>query len=88
MTIKNARYVDDKRPVDDQCDCYACTHFSRAYLRHLFMARELLAYRLNTIHNLRYYMCLMEGMRKAIEAENMDAFRKMFYETQTGHMVD
>jgi queuine tRNA-ribosyltransferase len=88
MTIKNARYVDDRRPVDGQCDCYACTHFSRAYLRHLFMARELLAYRLNTIHNLRYYMCLMEGIRKAIETENMGAFREMFYETQTGSLVD
>ncbi len=88
MVIKNARYADDQRPVDDQCDCYACTHFSRAYLRHLFMARELLAYRLNTIHNLRYYLWLMEGMRKAIETENMDAFRKMFYETQTGNLVE
>ena len=49
VTIKNARYTDDERPVDEKCRCYTCTHFSRAYLRHLFMAKELLAYRLNTI---------------------------------------
>jgi len=86
MTIKNAQYIDDKRPVDDQCDCYTCTHFSRAYLRHLFMARELLAYRLNTIHNLRYYTRLISGLREAIENECVEAFKMGFYETQAGNL--
>ena len=83
MTIKNARYTDDERPVDEGCDCYTCTHFSRAYLRHLFLARELLAYRLNTIHNLRYYTRLILDLRDAIEDESLDAFKKTFYEMQT-----
>jgi queuine tRNA-ribosyltransferase len=82
MTIKNTQYRDDGRPVDDQCDCYTCTHFSRAYLRHLFLARELLAHRLNTIHNLRYYARLMAGLRDAIKGARMEEFRKAFYEAQ------
>lgn len=85
MTIKNAQYADDVRPVDDQCDCYTCTHFSRAYLRHLFLARELLAYRLNTIHNLRYYACLMTGLRDAVQHACVNDFRKAFYESREGN---
>ncbi len=88
MTIKNARYSDDERPVDEQCDCYTCTHFSRAYLRHLFLARELLAYRLNTIHNLRYYARLMTGLRDAIKHARLDAFKKAFYEMQAEGMKE
>jgi queuine tRNA-ribosyltransferase len=88
ITIKNARYVDDERPVDGQCDCYTCTHFSRAYLRHLFLARELLAYRLNTIHNLRYYMRLILGLRNAIEDGGLDAFKKTFYEMRAENELE
>jgi len=66
LAIKNACYAEDDRPLDEQCGCYTCSRFSRAYLRHLFMARELLAYRLNTIHNLSYYMRFMEEIREAI----------------------
>ncbi|MBW1852872.1 MAG: tRNA guanosine(34) transglycosylase Tgt [Deltaproteobacteria bacterium] len=80
LNIKNARFADDKRPIDEGCRCYTCCNYSRAYLRHLFMARELLAYRLNTIHNLFYYSDLMEGIRKAIAEDRMDAFRQAFYE--------
>jgi queuine tRNA-ribosyltransferase len=76
MSIKNARYSDDQRPIDSECDCYTCSHFSRAYLRHLYLARELLAYRLNTIHNLRYYARLISGLRDAIEHARMDAFKR------------
>ncbi len=67
LAIKNACYADDERPVDEECLCYTCSHFSRAYLRHLFMARELLGYRLNTIHNIHYYMTFMNEIREAIE---------------------
>ncbi len=74
LTIKNARYVDDERPVDENCRCYTCSSFSRAYLRHLFMAREILAYRLNTIHNLYYYTHLMAEMRQAIKEERIGEF--------------
>ncbi|MGE5842978.1 MAG: tRNA guanosine(34) transglycosylase Tgt [Deltaproteobacteria bacterium] len=74
LAIKNARYADDDRPVDEQCSCYTCTHFSRAYLRHLFMARELLSYRLNTIHNLHYYMGFMSDIREAIKKARFSDF--------------
>jgi queuine tRNA-ribosyltransferase len=66
LVIKNACHADDDRPIDKDCKCYTCTCFSRAYLRHLFMAGELLAYRLNTIHNVHYYMRFMEEIRGAI----------------------
>ncbi len=69
LTIKNARYIDDERPLDPECGCYTCRNYSRAYLRHLFMARELLAYRLNTIHNLHFYARYMEQIREQIKAE-------------------
>jgi len=85
ITIKNAQYADDGRPIDDQCDCYTCTHFSRAYLRHLFLARELLAYRLNTIHNLRYYARLMTGLRDAVKHARVEDFKKAFYESREGN---
>ena len=79
VVIKNARYRDDKEPLDPNCDCYTCRHYSRAYLRHLFQSREILSYHLNTIHNLHYYLHLMDGMRKAIENDNFTAFRNDFY---------
>jgi len=78
LTIKNACYAEDDRPVDERCSCYTCTHFSRAYLRHLFMAKELLAYRLNTIHNLHYFMGFMAGIRKAIQEGRFGEFCKGF----------
>ncbi|MBW1721816.1 MAG: tRNA guanosine(34) transglycosylase Tgt [Deltaproteobacteria bacterium] len=79
MVIKNARYREDPRPVEESCRCYTCTHFSRAYLRHLFLAREILAYRLNTIHNLSYYARLMEEIRAAIREDRLEAYRETFY---------
>jgi queuine tRNA-ribosyltransferase len=68
LIIKNARYARDARPLDPDCRCYTCQHYSRAYLRHLFVADELLALRLNTIHNLHYYMDVIEMIRGAIIA--------------------
>jgi queuine tRNA-ribosyltransferase len=77
--IKNARYRDDDRPLDETCDCYGCRHFSRAYLHHLFRAGEILGARLNTIHNLHYYQWLMAQMRTAIEAGEFAAFVSRFH---------
>lgn len=81
LNIKNARCLEDKRPIDENCECYTCANYSRAYLRHLYMARELLSYRLNTIHNIFYYTQLMEGIREAIKEDRMDSFRDKFYAT-------
>ncbi len=79
ITIKNARYREDKEPLDERCNCYTCRHYSRAYLRHLFQSREILSYHLNTIHNLHYYLNLMAEIRDAIEKDSFGAFRKDFY---------
>lgn len=79
LVIKNARHQDDQRPVDEECDCYTCRNYSRAYLRHLFMAREILSSHLNTIHNLHYYVGLMARIRKAIEEDRFSQFRRDFY---------
>ena len=67
LVVKNARFRDDERPVDEECGCYTCRTFSRAYLRHLYVSGELLAYRLNSIHNLHYYLSLTAGARAAAE---------------------
>lgn len=76
LAIKNACHADDERPVDEECLCYTCRRFSRAYLRHLFLSRELLVYRLNTIHNLHYYARFMEGIRDAIREERLQELRR------------
>lgn len=73
LIIKNARYARDTRPIDPDCRCYTCHHYSRAYLRHLFVAGELLAPRLNTIHNLHYYADVIEIIREAIVAGRLAA---------------
>ena len=88
LVIKNARYVDDERPIDENCQCYTCAHFSRSYLRHLFMAKEILAYRLNTIHNLYYYCHLMHEIRQAIREDTFTDYRKEFYKLQRGEEVE
>lgn len=74
VVIRNARYSDDGRPLDARCRCYTCAHFSRAYVRHLVMAREPLAVTLNTLHNVTYYETLMREMRAAIAANAFAAF--------------
>ncbi len=68
VKIRNARYRDDVRPLDESCGCYACRNFTRAYLHHLQKANEILGARLNTIHNLHYYLELMRELRAAIAA--------------------
>ncbi len=83
LNITNARFKTDTGPIDDTCACYTCRHYSRAYLRHLYMSREILAYRLNTIHNIHYYIQLMADMRRAIGQNTFDAFRKSFHDQRT-----
>jgi queuine tRNA-ribosyltransferase len=79
INISNSRYRDDREPVESDCLCYTCRNYSRAYLRHLYLARELLAYRLNTIHNIYHFINFMQRLRTAIMADEFDAFRKDFY---------
>ena len=78
VVIKNARYREDGSPVDSACDCYTCLNYSRAYLRHLYVAGEILAMVLNTIHNLRYYLRLMERIREAVKQGRYRDFRERF----------
>ena len=78
IRLKNARYRDDTRPLDETCTCYACANFTRAYLHHLHKLGEILGARLNTIHNLHYYQVLMREMREAIEAGRFSEFRAVF----------
>ena len=68
IQIKRQEFRDDPRPLDERCGCYVCRHYSRAYLRHLYVAREILSMRLNTLHNLHQYAALMRRAREAIEA--------------------
>ncbi len=79
LNISNSRFKHDTTPPDTECRCYTCQNYSRAYLRHLYLARELLAYRLNTIHNIYYFIQLMEHIRSAIMSDTFDAFKKDFY---------
>ena len=79
INISNAAFRTDTEPVEADCDCYACRHFSRAYLHHLYRNRELLAYRLNTIHNLHHYGRLMAQLREAIARDEYEGFRARFY---------
>jgi queuine tRNA-ribosyltransferase len=66
ISIKQAQYAEDGRPLDETCTCYTCRHYSRAYLRHLYLSKEILSSRLNTIHNLFYYINLLAKIREAI----------------------
>ena len=75
FSLKRAEYKEDPRPLDENCDCYTCKNYSRAYLRHLFLSGEILGSRLNTIHNLRFYMSLMEKIRNALETDTWVEFR-------------
>jgi queuine tRNA-ribosyltransferase len=80
VKIRNSQYEFDNKPLDETCGCYTCQHYSRAYLRHLDKCKEMLGSRLNTIHNLYYYLSLMQGMRDAIEKQELDAFVRQFYQ--------
>ena len=79
MVIKNKKYEDDFGPIDPECDCFACTHHSRAYIRHLFKAGEITGPRLASIHNLRYLVKLMQEVRDAILTDSLPEYREAFY---------
>jgi queuine tRNA-ribosyltransferase len=79
LKIKNARHKADTRPLDETCNCYACRHFSRAYLHHLFRAGEILGSMLNTVHNLHYYQTLMQELREAIGEGRLAAMLSRFH---------
>ncbi|MCG7811726.1 tRNA guanosine(34) transglycosylase Tgt [Alteromonas sp. MCA-1] len=80
VKIRNAKHRNDTSPLDENCDCYTCKNYSRSYLHHLDKCNEILGARLNTIHNLRYYQRVMQGLRDAIEAGTLDEFVQEFYE--------
>jgi len=75
VSIKRNEYREDPSPLDPECSCYTCTNYSKAYLRHLFLSGEILGSRLNSIHNLHFYMDLMSRARKNIEAGTWDEFK-------------
>ncbi len=86
VKIRNSQYEFDTGPLDEACGCYTCQNYSRAYLRHLDKCQEMLGSRLNTIHNLYYYLSLMQGIRDAIENSKFDIFVRQFYQ-QRGKAV-
>jgi queuine tRNA-ribosyltransferase len=84
MVIKNAKYGEDSGPIDPGCSCYTCRNYSRAYLRHLYLAGEILAMRLNTIHNLHFYLNFMGEVRRAIAEDRFLEFRKGIHPGREG----
>lgn len=83
INIKNAPYAEDDGPVDPGCNCYTCRHFSRAYLRHLYVAGEMTGSTLNTLHNLSFYLDTMRRIREAIAFGSFEKFRQEFHQTFT-----
>ncbi len=82
VKIRNAKHRHDTKPLDSECDCYTCENFSRGYLHHLDKCGEILGSQLNTIHNLRYYQRLMQGLRDAISKVRLQQFVSEFYDAQ------
>jgi queuine tRNA-ribosyltransferase len=85
LNIKNARYAEDPLPPDPACGCYTCRTFSRAYLRHLFVAGEMTAGTLNTLHNLYFYLDTLRRIRDAISFGTFERFRQDFHRTFSVH---
>ncbi|HHW62138.1 MAG TPA: tRNA guanosine(34) transglycosylase Tgt [Syntrophomonadaceae bacterium] len=80
ITVRNAGYAQDFRPIDEECDCYVCQHFSRAYIRHLIKAEEMLAARLLSYHNVYFLIHLMKKIREAIQQDRFLSFSQQFYQ--------
>ena len=78
LNIKNAEYAEDESPADPECTCYTCRHFSRAYLRHLFLSREMTSATLNTLHNLHFYLDTMRRLREAIVFSTLEEVRQSY----------
>jgi queuine tRNA-ribosyltransferase len=88
INIKNARYAEDDRPPDPACSCYTCRTFSRAYLRHLFLAGELSAATLNTLHNLHFYLDTLRRIRESVAFGRFESFRLAFHQSLSGQPLD
>lgn len=82
VNIKNAKYAEDKNPLDAECECYTCQNFTKAYLRHLFVAGEMLSAVLNTIHNISFYLALMARLRDALSQNRFDEVATSLYNNQ------
>ena len=80
INLKNAKYRTDLSPIDPECDCPVCRRYSKAYIRHLFVAEEMLAMRLCVMHNLYFYNKLMERIRTALDEGRFEAFRREYSE--------
>jgi queuine tRNA-ribosyltransferase len=87
INIRNSAYAHDLAALDAACDCYTCRHFSRAYLRHLDRCKEILGSRLNTIHNLHFYIGLMRDLRAAITAGQLSEWSRVFLAQRTERPV-
>lgn len=81
LNIKQARYAEDDQPPDPECPCYTCRHTSRAYLRHLYLAREMTSATLNSLHNLYFYLDTLRQIREAITAGSFEGLRQRFHQT-------
>ena len=79
IIVRDAKYSEDFRPIDSECDCYVCRNFTRGYVRHLFKSGEMLGLRLATWHNLRFLLKLMENVREAIRNDRLMDFRNEFF---------
>jgi len=88
LNIKNARHLNDPRPLDEACSCPACRNYSRAYLHHVFKSQEIISSMLLTWHNLQYYQDLMQGMRDAIATGKFDEFEKAFHDGRAAGDID
>lgn len=82
INIKNARHISDQEPIEAGCSCYTCRNYSRSYLRHLYMAQEILSYRLNTIHNIHFFMELMKDIRSAVRNGTMSKLREEYVQNE------
>ena len=88
ISIKQAQYRDDPLPIDPQCSCYTCQNYTRAYLRHLYLSNEILSSRLNTIHNIHFFMSLLQRIRAAIASDTWDGFRDCWIANYTTSQMD
>ena len=78
ISIKQSRYKEDSQPLDLNCSCKTCKNYSRAYLRHLYLSREILGIRLNTLHNLHFYLQIVDGARESILKNKFKEYKKNF----------
>lgn len=88
INLKNAKYKEDFTPISEECDCYACKHYTKAYIKHLINADETFGARLLSIHNIRYLVSLMEEIREAIKEERLNDFREEFIQNYYGEKHD